>query len=45
MVVENLFHRKTPSAQRNSHQNPQGMNENHHENITLSHPWGFGTYL
>jgi hypothetical protein len=38
-VVDNLLHRINPSAKRNTHQNPQGMIENHQENLELGHPW------
>jgi hypothetical protein len=39
MTVDNILHRINPIAERNTHQNPQGMTENHHENIALGHPW------
>jgi hypothetical protein len=43
-MVDNFLHRINPSAQRSTHQNPQGMTENHQENIGLGHPWVFGKY-
>jgi len=45
MTVENLLHRINLSAQENIRQNPQGMTGNHHEKISLIHPWVFGIYL
>jgi hypothetical protein len=42
-MVDNLLHRINPSAQRNTHQNLQGMTENHQEKIELGHPWVFVT--
>jgi hypothetical protein len=45
MVVDNILHIINPSAQRNTHQNPQGMTENHQENIELGHPWVLGKHL
>jgi hypothetical protein len=44
MVVDNHLHGKNPSAQRSTHQNPQGKTENHQENMVLGHPWVFGKY-
>jgi hypothetical protein len=41
-VVDNLLHGINPSAQRNTHQNPQGKTENHEENIELGHPQVLG---
>jgi hypothetical protein len=40
-VVDNLLHRINPSAQRNTHQNIQGMTENDQEKIELGHPWRY----
>jgi hypothetical protein len=45
MMVENFLHKIYPSAQNNTHQNPQGMTRNNHEDIALSHPWVFAKYL
>ena len=45
MVVDNLLHEINPSAQRNNHQNPQGMTKNYQGNIALGHPWVLGKLL
>jgi hypothetical protein len=39
MVVDILLHRINPIGQMNTHQNIQGMTENHQEKIELGHPW------
>ena len=44
MVVDNLLFGMNPSAQRSTHQNPQGKTENHRENMVLGHPWVFEKY-
>jgi hypothetical protein len=43
-VVDNHLHGENPSAQRGTHQNPQGKTENHHENKVLDHRWVFEEY-
>jgi hypothetical protein len=43
-MVDNILHGMNPSAQRNTHQNPQGKTKNHQENIGLGQPWVFGKY-
>jgi len=45
MVVDNILHRINPSAQRNTHQNPQGMTKIHQENIVLGHSWALGKHM
>jgi hypothetical protein len=44
VVVDNHLHKINPNAQRNNHQIPQGMTENHLENKVLGHPWVSGEY-
>jgi hypothetical protein len=44
-VVDNHLHGENPSAQRGTHQNPQGKTKNHHEKKVLGHPWVFEEYV
>jgi hypothetical protein len=43
-VIDNHLYGENPSAQRGTHQNPQGKTENRHENKVLGHPWVFEEY-
>jgi hypothetical protein len=44
-MVDNLLHGINTSAKKITHQNPQGMTENHQENIAPGHPWVSGAGL
>jgi len=44
MVVDNHIHGENSSAQRGTHQNPQGNTKKHQENKVLGHPWVFEEY-
>ena len=41
MIVDSHLHRVNLSAQRSTHQRPQGKTKNHQENTILGQPWVF----